>query len=267
MTVEVVCCDLDGVVWRGDEPIPGAAEGVAALRAGGLRVVFVTNNSSGTRAEYAAKLVGFGVPAEPDDVLGSAAAAARMLRGDLAPGARVLAFAGPGVREAMVEAGFVPVDEEPAEAVVAGWHRDFDFDSLARASDAVRGGARFIATNLDATYPSADGFLPGNGALVAAVTTAAGRQPEVAGKPAAPMAALVLEACGDRGLMIGDRPSTDGALAAALGWPFALVLSGVARAGGEETVPDPPPAFVAADLAALAPLIVEAAHAARPLPG
>ena len=267
MSFEVVCCDLDGVVWRGDEPIAGAPEGVATLRADGLRVVFVTNNSAGTRAEYAAKLVGFGVPATPDDILGSAAAAAGLLRADLAPGARVLAFAGPGVREALVEAGLVPVEDEPAEAVIAGWHRDFDFDGLARASDAVRGGARFVATNLDPTYPSANGFLPGSGALVAALATAAGRQPTVAGKPYAPMAALVREACGDRGVMIGDRPSPDGALAAALGWPFALVLSGVARAGGEETVPDPPPAFVAADLGALAPVLVEAAHAARPLPG
>ncbi|HEY5013638.1 MAG TPA: HAD family hydrolase, partial [Acidimicrobiia bacterium] len=169
MTFDVVCCDLDGVVWRGDDPIPGAADGVAGLRAGGLRVVFVTNNSSGTRAEYAAKLAACGVPAAAGDVLSSAMAAARLLGGELAPGSRVLACAGPGVREALAGAGLVAVEAAPADAVIVGWHRDFDFDGLARAADAVRGGARFVATNLDPTYPSANGVLPGNGALVAAV--------------------------------------------------------------------------------------------------
>jgi HAD superfamily hydrolase (TIGR01450 family) len=277
VTFDVVCCDLDGVIWRGDEPIPGAAEGVERLRAGGLRVVFVTNNSSGTRAEYAAKLTACGVPAGADDVLTSAMAAARLLAAGLAPGARVLACAGPGVREALVAVGLVAVESAPAEAVVVGWHRDFDFDRLARAADAVRAGARFVATNLDPTYPSADGLLPGNGALVAAVATASGREPEVAGKPSAPMAALVVDACGrsgssgsgsdGHGVMVGDRPSTDGAFASALGWPFALVLSGVAGAAGGEAVPEPAPPFVAADLGALAPALLEAAQTARPLPG
>jgi glycerol-1-phosphatase len=261
--LDLVCCDLDGVIWRGDEPIPGAAAGVAALRDGGLRVVFVTNNSSGTRAEYAQKLVACGVPAVADDVLSSAMAAARLLASDLAPGSRVLACSGPGVREALGAVGLVAVDAEPAgaepvQAVVVGWHRDFDFDGLARASDAVRGGARFIATNVDPTYPTANGVMPGNGALVAAVATAAGRTPEVTGKPSAAMAALVLEVCGEhgRGVMVGDRPSTDGAFAQELGWPFALVLSGIVGSAGGEPVPDPAPPFVAADLGVLAPMLL-----------
>jgi glycerol 3-phosphatase-2 len=264
---DTVCCDLDGVVWRGDDPVPGSAEGVAALRAGGLRVVFVTNNSSGTRADYAAKLGACGVPAGPDDVLSSAMAAAQLLAADLAPGSRVLACSGPGVREAIEGAGLVAVESAPADAVVVGWHRDFDFDRLAKASDAVRAGARFIATNVDPTYPSTEGVLPGNGALVAAVKTAAGREPEVAGKPMAPMAALVRAACGPHGVMIGDRPSTDGAFADALNWPFALVLSGIVGHSGGEPIPDPAPPFVAADLCALAPVLLEAAQPARPRAG
>jgi glycerol-1-phosphatase len=264
VTFDVVCCDLDGVVWRGDEPIPGSAGGVAALRAGGLRVVFVTNNSSGTRLEYAQKLVACGVPAAPDDVLSSAMAAAQLLAADLAPGSRVLACSGPGVREALAAVGLAAVDSAPADAVVVGWHRDFDFDRLVVASDLVRDGARFVATNIDPTYPSAGGVLPGNGALVAAVQTAAGRAPEIAGKPTAAMAALVLHACGGNGVVIGDRPSTDGAFAAALRWPFALVLSGIAGRTGEEAIPDPAPPFVAADLAALAPVLLEAAQTAGP---
>ncbi|MDQ1521858.1 MAG: hypothetical protein QOI55_2931, partial [Actinomycetota bacterium] len=131
------------------------------------------------------------------------------------------------------------------------------FDRLARASDIVRGGARLVATNLDPTYPAPHGMLPGAGSLVAAVATASGQTPEVAGKPAAATVALVRERLGNDGIVVGDRPSTDGALAAALGWPFALVLSGVAGTPGEEGVPDPPPPFVAADLKALAPMLIE----------
>ncbi|HEX4491767.1 MAG TPA: HAD-IIA family hydrolase [Acidimicrobiia bacterium] len=264
MTAPVVCCDLDGVIWRGDEPIAGAAEGIAVLRAAGRRVVFVTNNSSGTRAEYVAKLESCGVPVDPADVLSSAMAAARLLAVGLAPGARVLSYAGPGVHEALGAAGFQPVEELPVDAVVAGFHRDFDFDRLAVAADAVRAGARFVATNVDATYPTASGLVPGTGALVAALEVASGRRAEVAGKPHAPMAALVREVCGPDGVMIGDRPSSDGVFAVALGWPFALVLSGIAGTHGEEPVPDPPPEFVAADLGALAPQLLEAAQAAGP---
>ena len=162
----------------------------------------------------------------------SALAAADLLTGSLEPGARVLACAGPGVIEALGAAGFTVVHEPPAAAVVVGFHRDFDFDGLDRAARAVREGARFVATNLDATYPVAGGgLLPGTGAIVAAVATATGRQPEVAGKPCPPTVALVRRRLGDHGLVVGDRPSTDGALADALGWPFALGAVGRDRRG------------------------------------
>ncbi|HEX5615556.1 MAG TPA: HAD-IIA family hydrolase [Acidimicrobiia bacterium] len=252
----VVLCDLDGVVWRGSVPIPGAADGIATLRAHGVRVGFVTNNSGATVDEYCDRLAAAGVPATGDDVVSSAMAAAALLAAELSPGAAVLACAGAGVREALSQRGFVVVDAPPADAVVVGWHRDFDFDRLAVAADAVRAGARFVATNLDPTYPVPGGLLPGNGAIVAAVAAASGRTPVVAGKPEAPIVALVRARFGTRGVVVGDRPSTDGALAAALGWPFALVLSGVAGTPGEEPVPDPPPPFVAADLGTLAPLLL-----------
>jgi ribonucleotide monophosphatase NagD (HAD superfamily) len=154
------------------------------------------------------------------------------------------------------------VTRPPAPAVVVGLHRGFDFDELDRASAAVRAGARFVATNLDATYPVPGGVIPGSGAIAAAVATAAGRAPEVAGKPARPMVELIRTRYGATGVVVGDRPSTDGAFAAALDWPFALVLSGVthrdARPGGE-AIPEPRPPFVAADLAALVPHLVETA--------
>jgi glycerol 3-phosphatase-2 len=260
----VVCCDLDGVVWRADEPIPGAGAGISDLRKAGFRVVFVSNNSSQPVGEVAAKLGAAGVPTSTDDVVTSAVSAATLLASALDHGAPVLACAGPGVVEALESAGLRPVTRPPATAVVVGFHRGFDFDELDRASATVRGGARFVATNLDATYPVPGGMIPGSGAIAAAVATAAGRAPEVAGKPERPMVDLIRQRFGSKGVVVGDRPSTDGALAAALEWPFALVLSGVtqrhARPGGE-AIPDPPPPFVAADLAELVPHLVEATTA------
>ncbi len=257
----VVCCDLDGVFWRGDEPIAGSADAFARLRTAGLRVAFVTNNSNLRAGDYLQKLERFGIEVEADALVTSAQAAAALLARNLAPGVKVLACAGPGVVEALQAAGLEPVVDDHVEAVVVGWHRDFDYDAMARASSAVRSGARFVATNLDATYPVPGGVIPGAGAIAAAVATAAGQTPEVAGKPAAPMADLVRRRFGSSGLVVGDRPSTDGAFADTIGWPFALVLSGVASATpgpADEAIPVPAPPFVGENLAVLVPRIIEA---------
>lgn len=256
----MICCDLDGVIWRGERAVPGSAAAVHALRKAGLRFAYLTNNSNLTIADYVDKLRGLGIDVEAGDVLSSAQAAGETLASELAPGSRVLVCAGFGVRAALEAVGLKPVDEGDAAAVVVGWHREFDFERLDRASAAVRAGARFLATNLDATYPLPEGLLPGSGALVAAVATASGREPEVVGKPEAATVAMVRRRLGEAGLVIGDRASTDGALADALGWPFALVLSGVTtREGGpgEEAVPDPPPPYVADDLVTLVPQLVQ----------
>ena len=152
--------------WRGDEPIEGGAPAIAMLRDAGVRVVFVTNNSGNTRADDVAKLARMSIPTEADDVLSSAMAAARWCRSSLAPGARVLACAGAGVREALGADGFVVVDTGPAAAVVVGYHREFDYERLRRASDAARDGAHLVATNTDPTYPGPNGtLLPGAGSL------------------------------------------------------------------------------------------------------
>src|SRR5207248_10807121 len=182
-----VCCDLDGVVWRGDEPIPGAAAALSALCDAGFRMTIVSNNSSQPVGEVAGKLAAGGVRASSDDVITSAVSAATLLASALDAGSPVLACAGPGVVEALEAAGLRPVTREPAAAVVVGFHREFDYDELVRASAAVRNDARFVATNLDATYPVPGGVIPGSGAIAAAVATASGRAPEVAGKPERPM--------------------------------------------------------------------------------
>lgn len=226
--------DLDGVVWLGDRPIPGAAEAVAGLRAEGRRVLFATNNSAVPVAEQEAKLARHGIPAR-GDVVTSAMAAAELVEA----GERVLVCGGPGIDEAMERRGALAVRDGDAEVVAVGFHRDFDYERLRVAVRAVRRGARLIATNDDATYPTPDGPIPGGGAIVAAVAYASGVAPVVAGKPHAPMADLVRAVGGDEGTMVGDRPDTDGAFAVALGYRFALVLTGVTTAADLPVTPTP----------------------------
>jgi glycerol 3-phosphatase-2 len=215
--------DLDGVVWLSDDPIAGAAEAVAALRARGERVVVATNNSYLALADYLAKLERHGIPTDPADLVTSGQAAGTLLRA----GERVLIVGGPGIREVAVGLGAHEVVEGPADAVVIGWNRKFDYDLLTRAMLAVRGGARLIATNADATYPTPHGLLPGGGSLMAAVAYASGVDAVVAGKPYQPMVDLITQRVGPVDVMVGDRPDTDGLLARGLGAKFALVLTGV----------------------------------------
>lgn len=250
-----VLCDLDGVVWLARQAIPGAPEAVARLRAAGIRVLFVTNNSSAPVGDQEQALADIGIPAA-GDVVTSAMAAAHLL----APGERALVCGGPGVAEAIIGRGAHAVandDEEaaaaPLDAVLVGFHLDFDYARLRVASSAVMAGARLIGTNDDPTYPTPAGPIPGGGAILAAVATAAGVEPVVAGKPYPPMAATVLALLANpdpaRLVMVGDRASTDGRFAAALGAPFALVRSGVTLPG--ELV-DVPCAYDQPDLAGVA---------------
>lgn len=247
--------DLDGVLWLGEHPVRGAAAAVARLRAAGEQVLFATNNSSATVGAQAAKLASFGVPAAPGEVVTSALAAARLVE----PGERALVAGGPGIVEALGARGAEVVDSrtfEPTDGqvdvVVVGFHRHFDYEGLRRSAVQVARGARFLATNDDATYPTAEGVIPGGGSIVAAIAYAASLPPVVAGKPFPPMAELVHELAGgpgEAGVMVGDRPSTDGAFAKALGYEFGLVLSGVTQRG--DLPVDPAPDHVADDLASL----------------
>jgi 4-nitrophenyl phosphatase len=236
--------DLDGVVWLAEQPIPGAPEAIARLRDSGERVTFVTNNSSELMADQEAKLARLGIEAA-GDVVTSAMAAATLVE----PGERVLICAGPGVAEAVECRGADPVRDGLADAVIVGFHRDFDYERLQIAATAVRSGARLLATNDDATYPTPDGVIPGGGSILAAVAVASGAVPVVAGKPYPPMVSLVRALVGPEGVVVGDRPDTDGRFARALGFKFVLVLTGVTSAA--DLPVDPPPDEVAASLAAL----------------
>ena len=234
--IDTVLCDLDGVVWLAHQPIVGSVEAIASLRASGRRVLFVTNNSAATLADHEQALAAVGVPAR-GDVVSSALAVTQLVRS----GDRVLVAAGPGVVEALNRAGIEVVVNTgrplvgSVDAVVVGMHRDFDYDRLAVAASAARACGRLVGTNTDTTYPTPDGLLPGGGSILAAVATASGVDPVIAGKPHRPLASLVASMLAtpqhpfdpQRVLMIGDRPETDGRFAAQLGCRFALVRSGV----------------------------------------
>jgi HAD superfamily hydrolase (TIGR01450 family) len=251
--------DLDGVVWLTRQPIPGAADAIGLLREAGAHVFFASNNSSPTVEDLLGRLGAAGIPAGPDDVITSGQAASSMLE----PATTALVVGDDGVMEALAARGVLArkaadeplADERPApgrhvDAVVVGYTTRFDYEVLRRAADAVRAGARLIGTNEDATLPSPDGLLPGAGSILAAVASASDSTPEVAGKPHAPLAALITRRVGPVAAVVGDRPSTDGALARRLGVPFALVLSGVTTRVTEEL--DPAPDFVGDDLLAVA---------------
>jgi 4-nitrophenyl phosphatase len=243
--------DLDGVVWLAERPIPGSAEAVSRLREAGIGVLFVTNNAAPTVEELIGRLATVGIVAGEEDLITSAQAAAAMLE----PGSTAVLCADEGVSEALARRGVKVVPEGPADAVVVSWTRDFDFDRLATAATAVRGGARLIGTNEDATHPTPEGLLPGSGAILAAVATASQATPEVAGKPHEPLVSLLRERAADISMVVGDRPSTDGLLARRLDVPFGLVRSGVTRDGREPIVVRPD--VEAPDLARLVERILE----------
>lgn len=252
---DLALVDLDGVTYRGPEPIPHAADSLTRARAGGLGLVFVTNNASREPESVAAQLTGLGIDAQADEVMTAAQAAAAMLAERLPAGARVLVVGGPGLLTAVRAAGFAVVHsaaDEP-QAVVQGFAPEVGWRELAEAAFAVQGGAWHVATNLDMTLPQARGLAPGNGSLVAAVRAATGVEPVSAGKPEPAMFRLAAQRRGARRpLVVGDRLDTDLAGARAAGFPGLHVLTGVSSARDAVlAVPAERPSFLGADLRSL----------------
>ena len=255
--------DLDGVVWRGDELVPGADAAVAALLAAGHQVVACTNWAQSPEVKRDA-LDRLGVA--PFPVVTSAEAAAARCR----PEEQVLVLGDPSLTEVLVAAGRsvrnvadLPdgVAVEDVDVVVVGACSTWDRSRVGMVADAVRAGARFVATNDDATFPTSGPagprLLPGNGALVAAVSVACGVAPEVVGKPSPAMASLIVARYGPVDVVVGDRPDTDGGLARELGADFGLVLSGIT--GADDLPVSPAPAWVADDLASLVEMALSVA--------
>ena len=223
------------MVWLTGQPIPGVDEAVARLRGVGVRVLFATNNAPPTRAELHTQLAHCGITADDARPARSADVAAGML--DPGTTAVVLGRATASL-EALAARGVTVVPEGPADAVVVGLTRAFTYDAVAAAATAIRGGARLIGTNTDATYPTPDGLVPGAGVDPGGRRDGRRGHAGGGGQAAPPdrrghLARMV--PAGSSGSWWGTVRSTDGALAAQLGIPFALVLSGVTRRGD---VPD-----------------------------
>ncbi|MDQ6657915.1 MAG: HAD-IIA family hydrolase [Actinomycetota bacterium] len=247
--------DLDGTVYLGDAVIDHVPEALTAAKAAGMATIFVTNNASRPPSEVAEALVHMGIQATPDDVLTSPQVAADMLSQAHPKGSPVLVVGAPYLHDAVTAVGLEPVRlaaDKPV-AVVQGHSPDTGWKQLAEASIALRTGADWVACNTDATLPTDRGLLPGNGAMVAALVTATGLHPRVAGKPARPLLDTAIARSGaKRPLVIGDRLDTDIEAASAAGLPALMPLTGVNNAADLLTAPaNRRPTYVCLDLRGL----------------
>ncbi|MGH2463008.1 MAG: HAD-IIA family hydrolase [Candidatus Limnocylindria bacterium] len=261
--LRLVILDLDGVVYRGDTPVDGAPELIDRLRGAGLLVRYATNNSMSTRAAYSSRLHGMGITAQPREIVTSTSATIAHLRRHEPEVRTVLAVGAEGMVEELRSADYgvtpaadVATDGQTpgADAVLVGLDPAFDDARLAAAAQEVRAGARFIATNADARYPTPSGFLPGAGAIVAAIRDATGVEPLVIGKPEPAMFQAILEETGvgaGQALVIGDNPDSDIRAAHRSGIESVLVLTGVTSPeAADSLVGERAPDHVVADPAA-----------------
>jgi glycerol 3-phosphatase-2 len=222
--------DLDGTVFRGSEPTPGAVEVLSAI---GIRTLFLTNNASRSPEEVAQHLRELGFAVGSSDVVTSAQSAAHAIGRQLAPGSKVLVVGTDSLAAEINRVGLRPVRSygDAPVAVVQGHSPHTSWADLAEAALAIRDGALWTATNADLTLPSERGLLPGNGSMVAALGAATGAEPDVVGKPGPAMIRDAMALSNFRApLLVGDRLDTDIAGANTAGLPSVLVLTGVSTA-------------------------------------
>jgi len=225
--------DLDGTIYLGETLVPGADTVVAALRADGRRVAFLSNKPLQNRDEYARKLTRLGIPTAPEEVINSSLVLARHLA-TLDPGASVFVIGEPPLIAELEAHGFEVRHDHHVRWVVIAFDRTFDYAKLNTALQAVRGGARLIATNPDRTCPTADGEIPDCAGMIAAVEAVTGQMVEiVVGKPFSIILDVALEALGvpaEQCVVVGDRIETDIVMGRRRGLATVLVLSGITRA-------------------------------------
>lgn len=251
---DVLLLDLDGTLYRGEQPTKHAPEAVADAVAAGRRIGYITNNASRSAAEVSAVLTRLGYSAAADDVVTSSHAAARVLAQRLPASSRVYVVGTEALAAEVVGAGLaLATNADEAEAVVQGHSPTTAWPTLAEACLAIRQGAMWLATNIDATLPTERGELPGNGSMVAALRTATGAEPDVAGKPGPRLLEEAIRRTqATTPLMVGDRLDSDIAAAHAAGVPSLLVLTGVSDPA--DVLAAPPgqrPDYLAPDLRAL----------------
>lgn len=247
--------DMDGVLWRGDHPLPGLTDFFATLQALDIRFVLATNNASKRPDDYQEKLARFGVAVPLEAILTSAQATADYLASIAPPGTPVYAIGGNGVRHALEEKGFL-LTEEDVRYVVVGWDPDLYWQKMAKAALLIQRGAGFIGTNPDTTYPTPAGRVPGNGSNLAVLELTTGVQPVVIGKPEPWLYRTAMARMGaspETTAAVGDRLDTDILGGRRAGLRTILVLSGITTR--EELVRSPwRPDLVCADIGELARL-------------
>ena len=266
--------DLDGVVYRGAEPVPGVAAVLAARAAAGDGVVYVTNNSMWYRADYVTRLSSMGAPVSPDLIVSSARATALYLAESSPRPKLALVVGGAGLMHELRDVGIAVLPSADAAAqwnandrdaaaavagvdvVVVGLDLEFTYSKLAVAAEAVRSGARFVATNRDPFYPMEKGLMPGAGSIVSAIEVAAGVAPTSIGKPGPLLLEVAAHAAGcpvSDAVMIGDSLGTDIPAAIAVGARSVLMLTGITTPAQLAAIPAAArPTVVAADAAELA---------------
>jgi 4-nitrophenyl phosphatase len=236
MTHKAYLFDLDGTLFRGEEVIPEAVRTVTELHRRGAIIRYLTNNSSQTREFFAQKLRAMGYPAEPEEVYTSGLGTAKYLAHEKLT--RVFVVGEPGLVEILESHGITVCSaDQPLDAVVVGLCRTFSYDLMNDAMQLIRGGAKFVATNPDTTYPvEGHRLIPGSGSIVAAVQACVETEPFVVGKPNPFLVELVLEEWNLRKedvLVVGDRDDTDLESGRRAGCPTFLVLTGVSRQAPE----------------------------------
>ncbi len=220
--------DMDGVIYHGHRLIPGAAEFVERLKAGGHRFLFLTNNSQWTPRDLRHRLETMGISVDESAFHTSALATAEFLRSQRHNGTAFV-IGGAGLTHALYDVGYTLTERNP-DYVVVGDTRSYDYDKIERAVRLILAGARFVATNLDLTGPSEEGIQPACGALVAPIELATGKKAYFVGKPNPLMmrtALRKLEAHSSEAFMVGDRMDTDIIAGTEAGMRTILVLSGV----------------------------------------
>lgn len=250
--IKALILDMDGVLWRGAQPIGDLPDVFASIAARRLKVICATNNATSTPQQFAAKLVGMGVELAADQIVNSAMAAAWYLKKLHPDGGPVHLVGENGLYAAFQQMGFWPADDNVL-AVVAGMDRQFTYAKMAAATRLIRGGAPFIGTNPDLTFPTPDGLVPGAGSILAGITAASGINPIIIGKPSPTLYQVALERLGttpEETLAVGDRLETDILGGQRAGMRTALLLSGVTTREDLAAWPDRPD-LVANDLADL----------------
>ena len=226
-----VVIDIDGVLRRGGQPLPGVKEFFETLRERDVRLILATNNSTASPQSVESLMASMNVPIQAEEVIGTAQATAAYLQQSHPPGTRMILLGEEALHEAILAAGFVPVDDPlEAEVVVSGFNREMDYMLLTRVAIALQNGADFIGTNPDTSFPLEEWIAPGNGAILAALEATTGIKPTIIGKPEPHLYIQSLRRMNtvpERTLALGDRLDTDILGGQRTGMPTALVLTGI----------------------------------------